>query len=282
MSFTIPETADIKVLDHGYVKYVAHLGGDEDIVAAARMSTDKGFQGWGTPAKPGDEKLLEFLYKMGHSTPFEMCEFAVEVQAPIFVFREWHRHRTFSYSELSARYTQMPNIHYVPEASRFEPKVTANKQESSKPYFTESDARLHRENVEESQRETYFHYDEMIAQGVPREVARINTPVSRYSRMRAKTDLRNWLGFLKLRMDKSAQYEIRCFAEACASIIKALWPRTYALFEEYDLNGVRLSRSDVAEMRDLFRGDRVLPREILGDANRLSEGFLGKFRLEER
>ncbi len=276
----------IKVLDHGFVRFVDSMGTDGTIIEAARMSTDKGFQGWGPKCsrcglnaeaiisndschgelhdfKPGDEKLLEYLYSHAHHTPFEMCELAIEVQAPIFVFREWHRHRTQSFNEMSARYVQMPNLHYLPEVERFAPKQTGNKQESSdKPYFAESDLRLCRENAGFEQTEVYENYEYMLDQGVPREVARLNTPVSRYSKMRAKTDLRNWLGFLKLRMDKAAQFEIRMYAEAVASIVKALWPRTYALFEEYDLHGVRLSATEKAKVLETCNHGCPLGAEI--------------------
>jgi thymidylate synthase (FAD) len=144
---------EFKVLDHGYVKLIDHMGTDESIIEAARMSTGKGFVSWNpyyicnhclntdvhfsscgykekalTHMPRGDAGLLEHLYKNKHMTPFEMCELSIEVQAPIFVFREWHRHRTQSYNEFSARYSQMFNLHYVPEADRFLPKKSSNKQ----------------------------------------------------------------------------------------------------------------------------------------------------------
>src|SRR5436190_1143352 len=119
----------IKVLDHGYLALVESWGSDERIVEAARMSTDKGFVGWGTSDAPGDEKLLKFLYENKHATPFEMGGLIVEVQAPIFVFREWHRHRTQSYNELSARYTPLPDVNYVPTVDRLMVNAgTTNKQ----------------------------------------------------------------------------------------------------------------------------------------------------------
>ncbi len=238
----------IKVLDFGYVRLVDKMGQDEDIISAARMSTSKGFNGWGTPEEPGDEKLLEFLYKNQHSTPFEFCELAVEINAPIMCWREIQRHRVFSFNEASARYAQMPDLHYVPEQSRFAPKLTGNKQESSKEYVDFSGDAEFRTDVQAEQRAVYDFYEEMIEGGVPREVARINTPVSRYSKARMKGDLRGWLGFLNLRLRPNAQYETRMYAEAVASIVKVLWPRTYALFHEYDLCSVRLSANEVAEL----------------------------------
>jgi thymidylate synthase (FAD) len=238
---------EIKVLDHGYVKLVGSMGTDETIIEAARMSTGKGFQGW-----DADAKLLAFLYANKHMTPFEMCELAIEVQAPIFVFREWQRHRTQSYNEFSARYAQMPNLHYVPSMDHMlaAQQSAANKQ-GSQDGLDEYVACVERDYFADMQQGLYEHYEACIAKGVAKEVARINTPVSRYSKMRAKTDLRNWLAFLQLRMAPNAQWEIRQYANAVAEIVKALWPRTYALFEEHDLHGVHLSRSEAGNFKQL-------------------------------
>lgn len=556
---------EIKVLDHGYVRFIDSMGTDETIIEAARMSTGRGFERWEpgelcergcgeTPesCKPsgyverlcylgeqhswkkvtGDAKLLEFLYKNGHSTPFEMCELAIEVQAPIFVFREWHRHRTQclsgdtritcssptgatfkrtikeiydlkhggvadrapkqhkngtskagtpvfrparrkdawryrvlpncqertlrvlneatgefetgsmaevwesgvkelfllsvnghsiktsaehpfftrrgwvkmkdivvgdqlarmgkiaanerpippslrqgigvwttmmrtrlikdidncyvcgcsfpkssleldhvipvaddlskalepsnlkpvcpkchraktdteqpsrdgmtrrgvrwervselphsvgeemtydielrgdhhnyiandfvvhnSYNEFSARYAQMPNLHYLPENDRIQIQSTANKQGSGDA-IPEWAAAEWRALLKDEQLSVYEHYDELVQKGIAKEIARLNTPVSRYSKMRAKTDLKNWLGFLRLRMAPNAQFEIRVFANAVAEIVKELWPRTYALFEEYELNAVRLSRTEVDLVRSLLDGKQIPP-----------------------
>jgi thymidylate synthase (FAD) len=274
------KTNEIKVLDHGYVKLIDHMGTDEDIISAARMSTGRGFEGWddreqceqcgevkGLPhrmscadlphawkKKPGDKGLLDFMYRNKHSTPFEMCELQIEVQAPIMVFREWHRHRTQSYSEFSARYSVMPNLHYVPDVGRIQKQSKTNKQGSDEA-FTEAMAVAYRDELEREQHDVYSTYDNLIQAGVAKEVARLNTPVSRYSKMRAKTDLRNWLGFLNLRMRPNAQLEIRLYAEAVAAIVRDLWPRTYALFEEYDLYGVHLSRTEMKALLDTMHDD---------------------------
>lgn len=276
-----------KVLDKGYVRYVDHMGSDETIIEAARMSTGKGFEGWnpsevcerceqtrsmemaavgGTVGvcihtrdgqehvwkkRAGDAKLLEFLYKNGHHTPFEMCELAIEVQAPIFVFREWMRHRTQSFNEFSARYAQMPNLHYLPEPGRIQRQSTANKQGSAEEYLPETAKNII--GVLRSEQDgIYENYDVFVKDGLAKEVARINTPVSRYSKMRAKTDLRNWLGFLRLRMAPNAQFEIREYANAVAEIIKTLWPRVYELFEEFDLYAVKFSRAEMKRLREIL------------------------------
>ena len=283
----------IKVLDHGYVKLIEWLGSDEGLIEAARMSTGRGFEGW-YPGEvcarcrlrkgnagadgvcfenkgendhewvkvAGDQKLLTFLYSNfpPHSSPFEMAELHVEVQAPIMVFREFHRHRTFSFNEMSARYIQMPNLHYVPELSRFQKQSTANKQGSAG-VMDDSLANHYRQSLEAQQEEIYTSYDSMVADGLAKEVARLNTPVSRYSRMRAKTDLWNWLSFLNKRMRPNAQWEMRQVADAAAEIVKALWPRSYALFEEWDLHAVKFSRSEMNTLRELLGAQATTRRD---------------------
>lgn len=223
----------IDILDHGYIRYVEHWGSDARIIESARMSTNKGFQGWGTEAIPGDEKLLKFLYSHKHMTPFEMCGLTIEVQAPIFVFREWHRHRTQSYNEMSGRYTQMPNLHYVPSVERIKSacKASANKQEAgSGQEISDENCQELQACIAKIQQQSYDQYEWMLRLGLSKELARLNTPVSRYSRMRAQANLRNWLAFLTLRMDKSAQYEIRQYANAVGSLIEQVFPRTWQLF----------------------------------------------------
>lgn len=300
-----------KVLDHGFVRYVAHMGSDETVIEAARMSTGKGFLGW-EPARccvvcgvqfrhvepdglmhpcregaehrwadtKGDASLLEFLYRNKHFTPFEMGELHVEVYAPIFVFRELMRHRTFSWNEFSARYAQMPNEHYLPAADRFEPVYSANKQASSdgeSEAWGEKERASFRETVRGEQGDTYENYELALMHGVPKEIARINTPVSRYSKARMKANLRNWLQMLTLRLPNDVQWETRQYANAVAELVKSLWPRTWALFEEHTLGAVTLSRSEVLEMKALLRGAARMPREE-ERGELLSEGFLGKFK----
>ena len=275
-----------KVLDHGYVKFIDRMGSDETVVEAARMSTGKGFNGWEPfvecpvcgnrleeglhreecpkgngerhlfKSVPGDAKLLEFLYKNAHMSPFEQCELAIEVQAPLMVFREWHRHRTGQYNEFSGRYAQMPNLHYLPEIDRIQKQSTTNKQGSAEAIdVDEAQAALNDFAIE--QEETYQHYDALVKSGVAKEVARLNTPLSRYSKMRAKMNLRNWFQFLNLRMRPNAQWEIRQYALAVAAIIQQLWPRCYALFVEYDLHGVRLSKTEALLARKFVAETQV-------------------------
>lgn len=226
-----PAEDEIWVLDHGFVRLVETWGSDERIVESARMSTNKGFLGWGPKAdgKPGDEKLLRFLWDSRHSSPFEQAGATFEVQAPILVFREWHRHRTQAYTELSARYVQMPDLHYLPEAARVTRQSTTNKQASSQEPIAPEIVAEWLKRVEAEQKLIYDNYTWALEQGIAREIARINTPVSRYSRMRASANLRNWLHFLGLRTAPDAQYEIRVCANAVRDLLRVHFPRTLDL-----------------------------------------------------
>lgn len=241
----------VPVLDHGYVTLINHMGSDATVVAAARQSTDGSFRSWEPYEKHprGDLGFLEFLYKHQHTSPFEMCELVCEVQAPIMVFREFMRHRTFSYNEMSGRYVQMPNQHYVPAKSRMVLQSKANKQASAETMLDDEVADYLIEKLEQEQQSIYETYETALDHGLAREVARVNTPMSRYSRMWVKGNLRNWLHFLHLRLAPNAQEEIRVYAEVIAKFVEQLWPRTWALFVEYDLNGKRLSRTEYEEYR---------------------------------
>ncbi len=225
----------IEILDHGYVKLVEAWGGDEAIVEAARMSTQKGFKGWGTADKPGDEKLLRYLHENNHATPFEFAGMVIEVKAPIFVFREWHRHRTQSYNEMSARYTPLPNENYIPTVERLMRNAGgSNKQAGTvkgSGELTAGEAAGYRVSLQFAYSEAQYLYEKSLAMGVPKELARVHLPVGRYSRMRASANLRNWLAFLTLRKSPSAQWEIQQYAIAVHSILSELFPRTLELFD---------------------------------------------------
>lgn len=254
----------IQVLDHGYVKLVETWGSDEHIIEAARMSTDKGFKGWG-PKKltigivsnyhkaecitrrmmidgdmswecgceePGDEKLLKFLYEHKHSTPFEFAGMVVEIQAPIMVFREWHRHRTQSYAEMSARYTPLPDFNYVPTVERILLRSQVNKQASGSRDMTQDEAEHAQSTIHNSYIISQHQYTALLERGVTKEIARLVIPVGRYSRMRAAANLRNWLAFMTLRCDENAQWEIRQYANIVAQLITESFPRTAQLWKD--------------------------------------------------
>lgn len=228
----------MKVLDYGYVNLVESWGSDERIIEAARMSVGTGFVSWdayeGHPR--GDAGLLSYLWKNSHSTPFEMGGAVIEVQAPIFVFREWMRHRSASYNEMSARYTPLPDVNYMPSIDRLMPNAGGtNKQAGTvkgASSLTEGAATCFQVELQRHYDKAEAQYQTALANGIPKELARIGLPVGRYSRMRASTNLRCWLGFLTLRMDSAAQWEIREYANAVHAILTPLFPRTMALFDE--------------------------------------------------
>lgn len=259
----------INILDHGYLELVEAWGSDKSVICAARMSTDKGFLGWGPKcnrcgiamvrpestgiyeaadyekgeqktcahiAGKGDEKLLEYLWKNQHSTPFEMAGMTVEVQAPILVFREWHRHRVpFGYSEMSARYTPLPDLNYLPTVERLMIHSKTNKQAGvikGAEELTVAHAEMFREQLQTMYVMQEQLYQQALSNGVPKELARVHLPVGRYSRMRATSNLRGWLAFLRLRMARDAQYEIRVYADAVHAVLAEAFPRTLALFDE--------------------------------------------------
>ena len=251
----------------GYVAEVEHYGSDKRIVEAARMSTGKGFLGWdpgpcpvcdgswrilssdqegvicdcyaceGSGKVQGDMKLLAYLYSHRHDTPFEMAGLIIEVEAPIMVFREWHRHRTQSYNEMSARYAPLPNKNYIPSLARImygwnKGHLSANKQgkgsTSKEPDLAAAGAfQLALKANYESDEALYRH---SLERGIPKELARVHLPVGRHSKMRASANLRNWLAFLTLRDAPDAQWEIRQCAKIVALMIERDFPRTYELF----------------------------------------------------
>lgn len=255
----------INLLDHGYIQFIESWGSDERIVEAARMSTGKGFNGWGQEEKcstcdgtgkgfdqdcsecqgkgrrievSGDEKLLRYLYEHKHATPFEMAGLVVEVQAPIFVFREWHRHRTQSYNEMSARYTPLPDLNYIPTLDRLMLNSKTNKQAGTikgAAELTEDQARTYQDLLRKQYEADQTFYEQALGWGVPKELARIHLPVGRFSRMRASANIRNWLAFLTLRMDVNAQWEIRQYANTLGTFIAARYPHTWDLFARSDV-----------------------------------------------
>ena len=233
---TVVGNNGIKVLDHGYVRFVEDWGhGDAleqeaGIIEAARQSTQGSFRGWDE-----DFRLLSYLYtsRPKHATPFEFAGMTVEVQAPIFVFREWYRHRVQSFNEMSARYAPIPDLNYLPTVERCLVTLVANKQAGAvagSKVIDEAAAHRFREDLRTSYEQAEAVYRVSLAAGVSKELARCCLPVGRYSRMRASANLRNWLAFLTLRMDEKAQWEIRQYANAVAVIIAERFPRVWSLF----------------------------------------------------
>ena len=235
----------IDVLDHGFVRLVEAWGhgdagvADEPevpssrtdyevgIIEAARQSTQGSFRGWDE-----DAKLLKYLYTHKHATPFEFSGMVLEVRAPIMVFREWHRHRTQSYNEMSARYAPLPDLQYMPTLERV--MMNAGKQGGAMAgadELTEHAAYEFLGGLRTDYDIAGEAYRDYLHMGVPKELARLCMPLGWYSQMRAATCLRNWLSFLTLRQDPAAQWEIRQYANAVGSIVEQLFPRTWELYQ---------------------------------------------------
>jgi thymidylate synthase (FAD) len=222
-----PDNQAIPLLDHGLVRLVDHMGGDLSIVRSARVSYDAE---WRAGADEGsDRKLINYLMKNRHTTPFESVQFTFEVKAPIFVFRQWHRHRTFSYNELSARYKELPAEYYVAELDQITTQSTDNKQMRTDEQH--SMAATIREVIRTQSRQAHEVYHVLIKKGCPRELARSVLPVNTYSHMFCSVNLHNLFGFLRLRLHSHAQYEIRVYAEAMLKLIEPFVPVAVAAFK---------------------------------------------------
>jgi thymidylate synthase (FAD) len=229
----------IDVLDHGHVRLVDHMGSDLSISRNARVSYNAEWRAG--EDKGSDTKLINYLYNNGHNTPFESVTFTFDVKAPIFVFRQWHRHRTQSFNEVSARYTELPEEFYVPEPNLIGQQHSDNKQMRTTITWEEftqlSDVdRAMMESacvyMKEANAASFRSYHQMIKDGVPRELARSVLPVGTYSHMFATVNLHNLFRFLAERMHPHAQYEIRVYAEAMLELIRPIVPVAVAAFEE--------------------------------------------------
>ncbi len=217
-----------KVLDHGHVRLVDSMGNDLSIVRSARVSYNAEWRAGADSS--ADEKLIHYLLKNGHSTPFESVTVTFDVKAPIFVFRQWHRHRTQSYNELSARYRELPEEFYVPDLNQITTQSTDNKQMRTTEQHP--DGQCFRQSIIEVGEEAFKQYRAMIELGCPRELARSVLPVGTYSHMFSTANLFNWMRFLKERQHPHAQYEIRVYADAIAALLKNVAPIAMAAFKE--------------------------------------------------
>lgn len=221
----------IKVLDHGFVRLVDYMGNDLSIVRAARVSYDAAWRA-GTDAG-SDARLIRRLYKDNHSTPFEAVEFQFEIKAPVFVVRQWHRHRTWSYNELSARYRELPEEFYIPDPANVGIQSKDNKQGRTVGNHDYADERQDQVDVLEEQcRKSFKIYKYLLDNDWPRELARMVLPFNIYTHMFGKVNLRNLFGFLDLRCDAHAQYEIRQYANAIVELIKPIVPVAVEAWEE--------------------------------------------------
>jgi thymidylate synthase (FAD) len=234
----------LEVLDHGFVRLVDYLGGDARIVAAARVS-----YGEGTKTVREDRALIDYLLRHAHTSPFEQVVLTFHVKMPIFVARQWLRHRTARLNEISGRYSVMRDEFYVPRDGEVRFQSELNKQGSSGEAVPAVLQQQVQQELAAGQAESYRAYEGLLEQGVARELARINLPLALYTEMYWQVDLHNLFHFLRLRMDDHAQYEIRVYGEAIARCAQAVAPLAYAAFEEHVLHGRRLSASELELLR---------------------------------
>lgn len=229
-----------EILDHGYVRYIDHMGSDLSIVRSARVSYNAA---WRTGEDVGkDEKLIRYLLKNRHTTPFESVVFTFDVKAPIFVYRQWHRHRTQSYNEMSARYTELPEEYYLPKPEQIGIQAVSSKQSRE----FDPDALIDLKLIESREKEIKwldyackhaFHiYHRLLKAGWPRELARIVLPLNTYSVMFTTVNLHNLFGYLSLRNHSHAQYEIQVYAKAMLELIEPIVPVAMKAFTEYGKN----------------------------------------------
>jgi len=253
----------IPVLDHGFVRVVDYMGDDSAVVQAARVS-----YGRGTRAANEDRGLIRYLMRHRHSTPFEMCEIKYHVKLPIFVARQWIRHRTANVNEYSARYSILDREFYIPAPEHLAAQSAVNRQGRGAVLQGTEAARVLALLREDATR-TYDHYLDMLnedaaggvldpaRQGLARELARMNLTLSTYTQWYWKTDLHNLLHFLSLRADAHAQYEIRAYAEAMMQTVAAWVPLCFEAFRDYRLGAVTLSAQMLAVVRRLLTGETV-------------------------
>jgi thymidylate synthase (FAD) len=253
------------VLDHGFVRVVDYMGNDSSVVQSARVS-----YGAGTKKVNADKGLINYLISHRHTTPFEMCEIKFHIKLPIFIARQWIRHRTASVNEYSARYSLMEDEFYIPKSIVLSPQSKANHQgrDESEILSLEKQAQV-LEILKNDAKQCYDHYLEMINQdssgntinetkdGLARELARINLPINCYTQWYWKIDLHNLLNFLFLRADNHAQYEIREYANIMLDITKKWVPHCYDAFVKYRMNGKELSGPAIEVLKKKLKGEEI-------------------------
>jgi thymidylate synthase (FAD) len=242
------------VLDHGFIRVVDYMGDDAAVVQAARVS-----YGRGTRKTSEDEGLIRYLMRHYHSTPFEMCEIKYHVKLPIFVARQWIRHRTANVNEYSARYSIMDKDFYLPAPEHLATQSADNRQGRGAILPAETAAHVLK-LLQDDAEQTYGHYEDMLDEakvGLARELARMNLTLNTYTQWYWKTDLHNLFHFLRLRADAHAQYEIRVYAEAMLDTVAAWVPLSYAAFRDYRLGAVTFSAKMLTVLRKMLTGEPV-------------------------
>jgi len=227
------ETDKINVLDHGFVRLVDHMGNDLSVVRSARNSYDAAWRAGDN--EKSDERLINYLWSHRHTTPFEAVTFTFEVKAPIFVFRQWHRHRTWSYNEVSARYTELPEEFYIPSVELIGSQSKDNKQARDIIELSDNERKLFeiiRDGMFIQNTSAFSTYRTLLESGVPRELARSVLPVATYSKMFGTVNLLNLFKFIELRDHSHAQYEIQVYARAMLELIEPIFPVCVAAFKK--------------------------------------------------
>jgi len=244
-----------KVLDHGFVRVIDYMGNDTSIVQAARVS-----YGEGTKKSRDDKSLIFYLMRHWHSTPFEMCEVKLHVKLPVFVARQWIRHRTANVNEYSARYSILDNEFYIPKSENLASQSSSNNQGRGDVLEGEEAKKVIQILKNDSLR-SYKSYEKMLSKenkkGLARELARMNLPTNIYTQWYWKTDLHNLFNFIRLRNDLHAQYEIRVYAEKIAELVKKWVPFAFEAFEQYQLNSSHLSSNGLSCIKRLMKGEDV-------------------------
>ncbi|MFI0394744.1 FAD-dependent thymidylate synthase [Paracoccus jiaweipingae] len=252
------------VLDHGLVRVIDYMGDDAAICQAARVS-----YGRGTKAVSNDEGLIRYLMRHWHSTPFEMCEVKFHVKLPVFVARQWIRHRTANVNEYSARYSILDREFYIPDPQHLAAQSSVNNQGRGEVLQGDEAARV-LDILRDDAMRAYDHYEDMLTpdegsgkQGLARELARMNLPANVYTQWYWKVDLHNLFHFLRLRADAHAQYEIRAYADVMCRVVQDWVPFAWAAFRDYRMDAVSLSAQGVAALKRRLAGE-VLTRENCG------------------
>lgn len=250
----------IAVLDHGFVRIVDYMGDDAAVVQAARVS-----YGHGTTKTRDDRGLIRYLMRHRHTTPFEMCEMKLHIKLPLFVARQWVRHRSANINEISGRYSILDPEFYLPLPEHMGVQSVVNRQGRAQALPPDRAADILRVLREDAER-CYAHYESFLGgasgaeeeekQPLARELARMNLTLNTYTQWYWKIDLHNLLHFLQLRMDVHAQYEIRAYAEVIGQLVRRWVPYTWEAFEDYRLHSVTFSRQEREALRALYRGEQ--------------------------
>jgi len=272
------------VLDKGFVRVIDYMGSDQSIVQSARVS-----YGQGTKKLRQDQGLINYLMRHRHTTPFEMCEIKFHIKLPIFIARQWIRHRTANVNEYSARYSVLGKEFYVPSKENLCTQSETNKQGRAET-LSDSEANRVLEIIKDDSLKCYDHYEEMLntdpegnvldanRQGLTRELARMNLTLNYYTEWYWKIDLHNLLHFLALRVDSHAQYEIRMYAEAMLDIVKAWVPLAYEAFKDYRMNSFECSHKMISAINRKLQGEN-LTLENSGLTKREWEELTKKFAI---